>query len=179
MRRYEVRTWAQQHVPKRRIMFQSRKRLTFCWRHSLQARFTAVLRREDEGRVSPSPFSLSSSLEAERLKPRVLVGLVGDMAKGCWADIEIIARACARPISQRFVSWRTQKVGWEKAESANGGAKMLGSRNIRYSCARSPIANSLARLTRTAQPCVPSDRQACKLLQDAAELEERAQLTGP
>jgi hypothetical protein len=54
---------------------------TFCWRHSLQARFTAVLRR-DEGRVS-SPFSWSSSLEAERLNPRVLVGLVGDMANGC------------------------------------------------------------------------------------------------
>jgi hypothetical protein len=57
--------------------------LTFCWRHSLQARFTAVLRR-DEGRVSPSPLSWSSSLEAERLNPRVLVGLVGDMAKACW-----------------------------------------------------------------------------------------------
>jgi hypothetical protein len=54
--------------------------LTFCWRHSLQARFTAVLRRDDdEGRVSPSPFS-SSSLDADRLNPRcVLVGL----AKGC------------------------------------------------------------------------------------------------
>jgi hypothetical protein len=55
--------------------------LTFCWRHSLQARFTAVLRRDDDdGRVSPSPLS-SSSLDADRLKPRewVLVGL----AKGC------------------------------------------------------------------------------------------------
>lgn len=56
---------------------------TFCWRHSLQARFTALLRRADEGRVSASPFSCSSSVEAERLKPRVLVGLVGDMANGC------------------------------------------------------------------------------------------------
>jgi len=57
--------------------------LTFCWRHSLHARFTAVLRRDDEeGRVSPSPLlSSSSSLEAERLNPRVwaLLGL----AKGC------------------------------------------------------------------------------------------------
>lgn len=59
---------------------------TFCWRHSLHARFTAVLRRdEDDGRVSPSPFS-SSSLDAERLKPRawLLLGL----AKGC-------GRACS------------------------------------------------------------------------------------
>jgi hypothetical protein len=38
-------------------------------------------------------------------------------------DIEIIARACARPISQSFVSWRTQ-VGWEMAES-EGCAKYL------------------------------------------------------
>jgi hypothetical protein len=53
----------------------------FCWRHSLQARFTAVLRRDDdEGRVSPSPLS-SSSVDAERLKPRVCV-LLG-LAKGC------------------------------------------------------------------------------------------------
>jgi len=70
--------------------------LTFCWRHSLQARFTAVLRREDDGRVS-SPFSFSSSLEAERLNPRVLVGDVGERAKGCWhipceGDIEIILK---------------------------------------------------------------------------------------
>lgn len=59
---------------------------TFCWRHSLHARFTAVLRRDDDdGRVSPSPFS-SSSLDAERLKPRawLLLGL----AKGC-------GRACS------------------------------------------------------------------------------------
>jgi len=52
--------------------------LTFCWRHSLQARLTAVLRRDD-GRVSPSS---SSSVEAERLKPRVWA-LRGEVAKGC------------------------------------------------------------------------------------------------
>lgn len=60
----------------------------------MQARFTAVLRREDDGRPS-SPFSFSSSLEAERLNPRVLVGEVGEMAKGCWVmpcvgDMDII-----------------------------------------------------------------------------------------
>ena len=55
--------------------------LTFCWRHSLHARFTAVLRRDDDdGRASPSPLS-SSSLEAERLNPRAVV-LLG-LAKGC------------------------------------------------------------------------------------------------
>jgi hypothetical protein len=58
----------------------------------LQARFTAVLRREDDG--LSSPFS-SSSLDAERLNPRVLVGEVGEMAKGCWVmpcvgDMDII-----------------------------------------------------------------------------------------
>lgn len=78
-----------------------KKVLTFCWRHSLHARFTAVLRRDDdEGRVSPSPFS-SSSLDAERLKPRVCVllglwngcgrpgspGVVGDMECSILLDI--------------------------------------------------------------------------------------------
>lgn len=60
--------------------------LTFCWRHSLQARFMVVLRRDDDdGRVSPSPspLSSSSSLEADRLNPRVLVGLIALLAKGC------------------------------------------------------------------------------------------------
>lgn len=66
-----------------------RRRHTFCWRHSLQARFTAVLRRADDGRVS-SPFSLSSSLEAERLKPRALVGLVGEIANAWWADVPCV-----------------------------------------------------------------------------------------
>lgn len=56
--------------------------LTFCWRHSLHARFTAVLRRDEDGRVSPSPFSCSSSVEAERLKPRCT--LVGEVARECW-----------------------------------------------------------------------------------------------
>jgi hypothetical protein len=57
------------------------KTLTFCWRHSLQARLTAVLRRDDdEGRVSPSPLSASSSVEADRLNP--LCGFVG-LAKEC------------------------------------------------------------------------------------------------
>lgn len=59
--------------------WEQKRELTFCWRHSLQARLTAVLRRADDGRVS-SPFSFSSSLDAERLKPRVLVGDVGEMA---------------------------------------------------------------------------------------------------
>lgn len=78
-----------------------KKELTFCWRHSLQARFTAVLRRDDdEGRVSPSPFS-SSSLLAERLNPLVWVllglwngcgspfspGVVGDMECSILFDI--------------------------------------------------------------------------------------------
>jgi hypothetical protein len=74
---------------------EERRMLTFCWRHSLHARFTAVLRRDDDGRVSPS-FSCSSSLEAERLKPRVLVGLVGEMAKACCASpcVGLIDESC-------------------------------------------------------------------------------------
>lgn len=63
---------------------------TFCWRHSLQARFTAVLRRDDDdGRVS-SPFSCSSSLDADRLNPRTLVGLVGERAKAWWAEVPCV-----------------------------------------------------------------------------------------
>jgi hypothetical protein len=49
----------------------------------LRQRRGLQVRRDDEGRVSPSPFSWSSSLEAERLNPLVLVGLVGDRANGC------------------------------------------------------------------------------------------------
>jgi hypothetical protein len=46
-----------------------------------------------------SPFS-SSSLDAERLNPRVLVGDVGEMTKGCWdipcvGDMDIILRIMA------------------------------------------------------------------------------------
>jgi hypothetical protein len=49
-----------------------------------------VLRRDDDdGRVSPSPFSRSSSLEAERLNPRVLVGLMALLAKGCCDSVVV------------------------------------------------------------------------------------------
>lgn len=60
---------------------------TFCWRHSLQARFTAMLRRPEGGREpSASPFwKSSSSLDAERLKPR------------CWV-CGLLAKPRGRPV---------------------------------------------------------------------------------
>lgn len=60
---------------------------TFCWRHSLQARFTAMLRRAEAGREpSASPFwKSSSSLDAERLKPR------------CWL-CGLLAKPKGRPV---------------------------------------------------------------------------------
>jgi hypothetical protein len=76
----------------------------------LQARFTAVLRRADDGRVSPSPFSCSSSLEAERLNPRVLVGLP---AKGCCTgDIDtcsIVQVVYPMSLRNRCAAWMIRR----------------------------------------------------------------------
>jgi hypothetical protein len=63
-----------------------------------------VLRRDDDdGRVSPSPFSRSSSLEAERLNPRVLVGLMALLAKGC-CDSTVVGVVGDKAMEDRSVT---------------------------------------------------------------------------
>lgn len=122
---------------------------TFCWRHSLQARLTAVFLREEEGRASPSPFSFSSSLEAERLKPREVVGV--NEANGCceppWVGDESIAGAMVVSTS----AWPMSQVPSVRRLGRSGGGGLAGVRSRSFSSALvclgdSRLSNELSEL---------------------------------